>query len=113
MTSSLELLLGWQITDAGLPPAQREFPFATSIGRRWRFDFAWAEPYFIAVECMGGTWSGGRHVRGKGYENDCEKTINAILLGWIVIPVTGSMVEDGRAIQYLKAIYELKKGSKV
>lgn len=52
--------------------------------RKWRFDFAIPE-FFIAVECEGAVWSGGRHTRGSGYSKDCEKYNNATLLGWRVL----------------------------
>ncbi|HEY7313861.1 MAG TPA: hypothetical protein VH643_31215 [Gemmataceae bacterium] len=55
---------------AGLPPPNREHRFAPP--RRWRFDLAWPS-LRLALEIEGGTWTGGRHVRGKGYENDREK----------------------------------------
>lgn len=55
--------------------------------RKWRFDAAWPEK-MIAVEFEGGIWTGGRHTRGKGYENDCEKYNNALLLGWRVFRLT-------------------------
>ena len=40
--------------------------------RKWRFDLAWPE-HMIGVECDGAVYSGGRHVRGLGYSQDCEK----------------------------------------
>ena len=59
--------------------------------RRWRFDFAWPGK-LIAVEIDGGTYSGGRHVRGAGYARDCEKLNRAAELGWRVLRFTGDMV---------------------
>lgn len=38
----------------------------------------------IAVEIQGGVWSGGGHVRGKGYQNDCEKHNAGVMAGWKV-----------------------------
>src|SRR5687768_16750315 len=38
-----------------------EHPMASTPARRWRFDFAWPE-LKVAVECDGGTFTGGRHV---------------------------------------------------
>ncbi len=63
-------------------------------GRRWRFDFA-LPAQRIAVEIEGGIWSGGRHTRGKGFEQDCEKYNEAALLGWRVFRFTGGMVDRG------------------
>lgn len=71
-----------------------EYRFAP--GRRLRFDFA--EPCSkVAVEMEGGTWSGGRHVRGAGFEADCKKYNLAASLGWTVYRLTASMLRDDPA----------------
>lgn len=62
----------------GLPPPVPEYRFASP--RRWRFDYAWPD-LRLALEVEGGTWTGGRHVRGHGYERDCEKYGEAVVLG--------------------------------
>lgn len=80
--------------------AVREFEFWP--GRRWRFDFAIPQAK-LAIECQGGTRSGGRHTRGDGYERDCEKAAHAVIAGWRVIPVTGDQVQSGKAIQWVLA----------
>ena len=67
----------------------------------WRFDMAWPR-LMLAVEVEGGIWARGRHVRGKGFEADCEKYNEAALAGWRVLRVTGAMVQDGRALQYVE-----------
>lgn len=59
--------------------------------RAWRFDFAWPAEK-IAVEIEGGIWNGGRHTRGKGFEEDCHKYYAAHLAGWTVFRLTGSMI---------------------
>ena len=82
-----------------LPPLQTEYRFAPP--RRWRFDFAWPD-LKVALEVEGGTFTGGRHVRGRGYENDCEKYNAATLAGWKVYRVTTKMVDDGRALALLE-----------
>ena len=69
--------------------------------RRWRFDFAWPSR-MIAAEIEGGTWAGGRHTRGSGYEKDCEKYNEAVRLGWSVLRFTGKMVKDGSGILLIK-----------
>ncbi len=83
---------------AGLPAPEREYRFAPP--RRWRFDFAWPAQR-LALEVEGGVWTGGRHVRGAGYERDCEKYSEAALRGWRVLRVTSGMMRDGRALQLL------------
>ena len=52
--------------------------------RLWRFDFALPD-YKTAIEIEGATWTQGRHTRGKGYQNDCEKYNAATLMGWKVL----------------------------
>jgi len=71
--------------------------------RRWRFDFAWPDIKF-AVEVEGGIWTGGRHTRGKGFENDLEKYAHALLLGWSVLRVGDKMIHDGTAIQMIQQL---------
>lgn len=83
-----------QLQLAGLPEPQREFSFHHK--RKWRFDLAWPT-LLIAVEIEGGIWSGGRHVRGEGYENDCEKYNEAQLAGWMVLRFTPGMIKRGKA----------------
>lgn len=87
------------ISAVGLPPPIREYRFAPP--RRWRFDYCWPDRR-IALEIEGGTWNGGRHVRGKGYERDCQKYNAATLAGWTVLRVTTPMVRDGRALALLE-----------
>jgi hypothetical protein len=96
--SPLELLLDQQMTLLGLPEWVSEYQFKKP--RRWRFDRAW--PHLrLAVEVEGGIWSGGRHTRGKGYEDDCVKYNEAAILGWRVIRVTSNMIDDGRAVDMI------------
>ena len=68
--STLETILKFHIDAAGLPEPVREFKFHPT--RRWRFDFAWPD-HKVAAEVEGGTWTGGRHTRGSGFEKDCHK----------------------------------------
>lgn len=82
----------------GLGEPEREYRFAPP--RRWRFDYAWPG-LRLALEVEGGTWSRGRHTRGRGYANDCEKYNAAALAGWRVLRVTTDMVRDGRAFLLL------------
>lgn len=51
--------------------------------RKWRFDYA-CPRYKLAVEIEGGAFipGGGRHNRGQGFINDCEKYNAAVVLGW-------------------------------
>ena len=93
-----------EIMKAELPIPEREYRFHHE--RRWRFDFYWPQSrlnyHQIACECEGGTYSGGRHVRGIGFEKDCEKYNEAALMGILILRVTGKHVTDGRAIEWLR-----------
>jgi hypothetical protein len=83
-----EFLAGWP---AGQPLPVREYKFHPI--RKWRFDLAWPERR-VAVELDGGTWSGGRHTRGSGYQKDCEKLNTAVRGGWRVLRYTQTDLRD-------------------
>lgn len=87
----------------GLPAPVEELVFAPP--RKWAFDLAYPDRK-LAIECEGGTHSGGRHVRGKGYENDCEKYNEAQLLGWTVLRFTMGMINNGTAIEQIRRAHE-------
>ncbi len=86
----------------GLRDYAREYVFAKSLGRRWRFDLAWPDE-MLAVEIEGGRFSGGSHVRGVRFGEDCEKYNAAILLGWRVLRYPADWL-DSRPIQILQEI---------
>lgn len=98
---ALENTMYDQMAAGCFPEPVREFPFARSIGRKWKADFAWKDR-MILLEVEGGTYSKGRHVRPLGYRNDCEKYSVAAALGWKVIRVTTDMIADGTAIRLLE-----------
>lgn len=87
--------LAAQCRMAGMAEPVREFVFDAVRG--WRFDLAWPELH-AAVECDGGIFTGGRHVRGKGFLGDMEKLNAATLQGWRVIRCTPQMVRRGEAL---------------
>lgn len=99
--SDLEEDLAYQIYVAGLPEPEREFIFHPT--RKWRFDFAWPE-MLLAGEVEGGVWSGGRHTRGQGFIDDCEKYNEAASLGWTVLRFPAIVITDGRALGWLGRI---------
>lgn len=92
--SDLEDELLWQLRVMKLPIPEVQWRVVPE--RRFRFDLAWPG-HHLACEVDGGTFSGGRHVRGTGYESDCTKLNLAILAGWRVLRFTAAMVHDGRA----------------
>lgn len=63
-------------------------------GRKWRFDFA-AVAEKIAIEVEGGAFTGGRHVRGKGFVADMEKYNSATVRGWRVLRYTPEQMATG------------------
>lgn len=91
----------WHCKLHNLTP-EREYRFHPK--RRWRFDFAWPDPkIMLAVEIHGGTWSQGRHTRGKGFAEDCLKMNTAALMGWTVMVFSSEMVTSGNAIDTVRA----------
>lgn len=109
LQTDLERAMAGSIRLNKLPEPQVEYPFAQSLKRRWRFDFAYPEAK-VALEVEGGTWTNGRHSRGKGFEGDVDKANMAQLLGWLVIRVTTDMVYDNRAADVLRAALILRGG---
>jgi len=112
MTSTAELTLEAQLSQAGIP-FEREHAFAKP--RRWRSDFMlYVRPIWdgenkhwlqnrILIEIDGGSWlPKGRHTTGKGFEADLEKLNAATLLGYRVLRFTPAMVEDGRALSVIR-----------
>jgi very-short-patch-repair endonuclease len=97
----IEDALAGQLRQAGFPEPVREFPFARPIGRNWRADFGW--PFIrLIVECEGGIWSAGAHVRGTGYSEDLEKYNTAEIMGYMVLRFTKEMVESGAALAVIE-----------
>lgn len=94
--SLLELLFAEHIKDANLTEYQHDyrlFPF-----RRWKYDFCWL-PQKLICEIEGGTWTNGRHTRGRGFHSDCEKYNTATLNGYRVLRFDSIMVNSGQAIK--------------
>ena len=99
--SDLEEDLAWQIKVSGLPQPVREYRFHPT--RKWRADFCWPAHKLI-VEVEGGVWSKGRHVRGKGFIDDCEKYNEAACYDWTVLRFPEVFISDGRALEWLVRI---------
>ncbi len=105
--SEASALLSEQLSLVGIPH-DLEVMFAKP--RRWRFDVEFPVQYIdhwwghihLAVEVDGGGWIGGRHSRGGGIENDCEKLSTAVSMGYTVMRVTPKQVKDGRALEWIR-----------
>ena len=92
-----------------LPEAVREYPFAQSLGRKWRFDFAWPEVK-VALEVEGGTWAKGKHSTGAGIQRDIEKYNMAQLLGWLVLRTNDHMINDNRTADWVRTALMMRGG---
>jgi very-short-patch-repair endonuclease len=99
---ALEDKLAGQLAALGIHP-ERQWRFHPT--RLWRFDFA-MPAHMVAVEVDGGTWNGGRHVRGSGYRKDTEKMNAAQALGWTVLRYTTDTVRSGAAAREIAEIVE-------
>lgn len=96
------LLAKDQIRQAGLPEPVLEFSFAKDdLGREWRADLAYPTEW-ILIEIEGGAYTRGRHTRGAGYEDDCEKYTTATLMGYRVLRFTTGQVKRGALVRALK-----------
>ena len=75
--------------------------------RKWRFDYA-NEQFKIAIEIEGAIFSGGRHTRGKGYQNDMEKYNNAVLLGWSLLRFTPDQMRKTETYETIRNLIKTK-----
>lgn len=104
---SAALDFAFQCEQNELPPRATEHRFAKSIGRQWRFDFAFPD-YMLAVEIeglvvrriAGEMVCTGRHASVQGFREDCLKYASAAVLGWNVIRFEQSQVRARVAIEY-------------
>lgn len=93
-------------SEVGYEPV-REFRFHPT--RKWRFDYA-IPALKIAIECDGGVWSRGRHVRPQGYIRDMEKFNAAAEMGWVVLKFTPQQLMTQEAISTLRATISRRIG---
>lgn len=102
--SELENAFDIQLSFAAvkIPVPEREYKFHPD--RRWRADFCWIEEKII-VEIDGGTYSGGRHTRGGGFQKDCEKLNAAAELGFRVFRFTGKDVRQLGALRQMERVF--------
>lgn len=81
-----------------IPTPQRQYRVLDH--RKYVWDFAWPA-HRLAVEVDGGTWTGGAHVRGNGYERDCEKQNLAVIAGWRTMRFTAGQVRSEMAVEMI------------
>jgi len=89
-----------------VPQPMREFYF-----HKFRFDFAWPKVK-VCVEIDGGTFFGGAHVRGKGYQRDCIKNNLAQLEGWVVLRADREMVSTAEFMNNVKRMLMIRLNQK-
>jgi len=119
--SHVEDLFFSQCQSEGLPlperqvrliPQTRKDP-ANTGGKmtRHKVDFVWKDAR-VVLEVQGGTWSGGRHTRGKGYEGDCWKMAHLQLEGFTVYFATSGQVKRGEALSWIAEALGIERRSK-
>ena len=69
--------------------------------RKWRFDYALPD-HRLAIEVEGGVWSGGRHIRPRGFLGDMEKYNAASALGWRVLRVTPDTLHSSATLELIR-----------
>jgi very-short-patch-repair endonuclease len=101
-----EMLFNQHCMDKALPAPQRQYLFATSLKRKWRFDFAWPE-FKLAVEIDGGIWIVGAHAHPTRILDNMEKGNAAVLLGWYVLHFSVAQVTKSmEAIEFTLRVIE-------
>lgn len=79
--------------------------------RKWSFDFILdctksevlgGRKFKVAFEIEGGIWVGGRHTRGKGFQEDIYKYNEAVLAGWTLFRFSTGDVEFGIAKEFVR-----------
>lgn len=96
----LEDALEWHLKRLKITGYERQAMFHPT--RQWRADFLWGPPAMLMVEVDGGTYTGGRHTRGKGFEEDREKDHAAAILGFTPLHFTARQVTSGDAAEVIK-----------
>ena len=88
---------------------RREYRFHPE--RQWLFDFILdcgkstilgGREFKLAFEIEGGIWVGGRHTRGKGYQEDLWKYAHATIDGWQIFRFSTEDVLNGTAKEFVR-----------
>lgn len=102
-----------EVGDSPIPPARpglRDRLKEAGL-QDWALDFVWPKMK-LAAEIEGGTWAGGRHVRGAGYSEDCKKYNEAALSGWLVLRFTAEQIRNGYAVRCIKRAFRGEQGER-
>lgn len=98
--SYLEKLVAIQIKEAALPEPVRQHKFWP--GRQFAFDFAWPEVN-LALEVEGGLGNPrSGHRSYNGIHRDIKKGNEALLLGWRVLRVTTTDVNEKKVVELIR-----------
>lgn len=100
LMSKLEEKFAAQLDSAGIRYVREKMLIP---GRRFRFDFLFPRHWLVA-EIEGGTWSGGRHTTGAGFQKDCEKYNLALEHGYRVLRFTSTMVSNRSALDQVARV---------
>jgi very-short-patch-repair endonuclease len=108
--SALEALLCQQLVALDLGGFVKQYK-VPGPDRNWTFDLAYVGDALL-VEVDGGTFAGGRHTRGLGYEGDREKDNTVQLWGWRVYRFTAQQVKTGQAAATMQVALAMVRGGK-
>lgn len=88
--------------ERGVPMPATEYKFHAK--RRWRWDYAWpnADGGGVALECDGGLFVGGAHVRGARILKTHEKLNHAAADGWRVLFCTPSTLFKPETVELVR-----------
>lgn len=75
----------------------------------WRNDYLHAPTHTI-IELDGGIWNNGRHVRPKGFIEDCVKLNAATMHGYRLIRIPTGFATDTYLIQIIKFLQNAQEG---
>ena len=112
--------------DDGLTPFETEYPFAKSLGRRWRFDLAWPD-IRVAVEIEGGIFGKGgaegnkpcdlcgqtqrgAHGSTTGILRDIEKYNAGVMMGWRIYRVPTNAINH-ETVQQIRRLIGRARGT--
>lgn len=103
--SELEQLLAMQIAAVGnLPAPERHYPHIR--GRAHNLDFAWPEWTVNGMQ-IGVEVQGMAHRVKERFLADLEKRALGMLQGWLVLEVGGEQIENGKAMEWLQALFKM------
>lgn len=99
--SPIEALFSLQLRFNHAPEHVRNYVGAIP-GRKLEVDFAWPS-LRMGIEVQGAV-----HRIKEHFQRDAEKHALALLAGWILLPVTGRQIRDGRAIGWALQLLEMR-----